>query len=899
MKKKVIPALMASVMLMSSVPVQAAWTTTSPIGTTSSNSQVTTSYGYSSVFSDIGGHWAQRYIEQWAANGIFGGMGNGTFSPNTNLTRAQFASVLKQLFDLQMVTEESYTDYRVPSDVASSYWGREAIALCLDNGVMNLRNGSFAPEQPITREEVFFALGKAAKLDTLNVTGSSALNRFSDGYMVSSAAREVIGKMVSLGMLAGRGNNMLEPQATITRAEVSTILTQAVEFVTDSKVKGGTYSDAVIFSVDKGKDLTVENVRVTGNMFIKGSSIGSIYLDNVTVTGSIYIYANSIDEINLTDITDTDFIIICPDITFNDNEDSDGNTFTVENAMYVDFAGEADEIDISGDFIDELKINGNAGDGITELTINGADSDVYDVTLSGVIKEANIYGDSEITGYARVKTLYLDDGDYVSTMVGDTTKVLSGKLKVSGNTYTKGTYSRNEIPGAVTPDVSNTDSSTSTTHTYTRNSDVLPRFYYDDREEVYDVAVDGRTVSESKYNVNESRDYVEFTKSYLNSLSNGKYTVKIYYRDGGSDSFTLNIQGSYDGSVTADYTYVKGSSSPNMYVNNTYSSAYSVAIDGYTLSSSEYSISNGYLSISTSRLNTLSTGNHTIKCYFYNGNQSTLTLKVVDYSVENTVTPQTVHHTKGSIYTTVHTYNSSSSPSYIAIDGAVISNSYFTVNTYNRTIALSSSYVNTLSVGTHNMRVYFSNGYYDDVSIVITDESQITSYIFDKTTTSQYYRNIDVSGVTSTPTLVMVDDKVMPSAYYGYNSASGSVVLFKEYFASLATGEYKVVISYGNQSRTVTVVVQQSTPSATFVYDKNPASVNHRDITLTGNISNSNLQVFVKNRQLNPNEFSYNSGTVTIFKSVFDSLSNSTCYIGVSSSSGTVSATVNIVDTAI
>lgn len=896
MKKKVIPVLMASIMLMSSVPTQAAWTTTNPTGVSPDSTQGTSYTGYSSMFTDVGGHWAQRFIEQWAANGIFGGMGDGTFSPNTNLTRAQFASVLKQLFDLQMVTEESFTDYRVPSDVSSSYWGREAIALCLDNGIMNLRNGSFAPEQPITREEVFFALGKAAKLDTLGVTGAAALNRFSDGYMVSSAAKDIVGKMVSLGMLAGRGNNMLEPQSTITRAEVSTILTQAIEFVTESKVRGESYSDAVIFSVDKGKDLTLENIKVNGNMFIKGSSIGNISLDNIDVDGSIFIYANSVDEINLTDVTNTDFIIICSDIVFNDNIDSNGNTFVFENAMRIAFAGEADSIEINGDFIDEVEVSGDSSSGIEEVSINGSNSDVYKVTLSGVIKEVTISGDSEITGYARVKTLYLDDGDYVSDMVGDTTKVLSGKLRVSGSTYNKGTYNRNEIPGAVIPNVSSNGDTTTLSQTYILNSNTVPRFYYSNTKDIAYITVNGSTLSKSNYTVNERTGCIEFLKSYLNSLYAGVYTVGLHYVGGSNDICALTIKDG-SGETTADYTYVKGSASPNMYVNNIDSSVYNVIVDGYTLSTSEYYLSNGYLNISASYLNILSTGIHTVKCYFYNGNEVTFILRVMDYSSENTVTPRTVHHTKGSIYTTIHTYNSTSAPNYITIDGNVINNSYFTVNTYNRTIALGSAFVNTLSVGTHDMRVYFANGYFDDVSIVITDESQITSYIFDKTSTSQYYRNIDVSGISSTPTLIMIGDKVMPSTYYGYNSATETVVLYKEYFASLSTEEYKAVISYGNQSRTVNIIVQQSTASATFVYDKNPASVNHRDITLTGNISNSNLQVFVKNRQLNPNEFIYNSGSVTIFKSVFDTLSNSTCYVGVSSSSGTANATVNIIDT--
>lgn len=891
MKRKAIPVIMASIMLASAVPANAAWTTTSPVGTVTQTQGYT---GYSSMFTDIGGHWAQRFIEQWAANGVFGGMGNGTFSPNTNLTRGQFASVLKQLFDLQMVSKEKYTDYRLPSDVMSSYWGREAIALCLDNGIMNLRNGNFAPDQPITREEVFFALGKAAKLDTLNASGNTSLNRFTDGYMVSSPAREIVGKMVSLGMLAGRGNNMLEPQATITRAEVSTVLTKAVTFVTDTKVKGGTYNNAVIFSVDK--NLTLDNIKVNGNMFIKGDRISSISLNNISVSGIVYIYADSVGEISMDDVSRTKFVIICPDVTFKSSKNSDRNTFRFENAVEVDFTGEADEILVKGDFIRKTTFNGDTKDGIDEITIEGRDSDTYKVDLSGTAKTVNIYGDADISGYARVKTLYLDDGNYTSKLAGDTTKVLSGRLKVAGNQYNKGTYSRDEIKGAVTPNTSSTDSSSQ--HSYVLNSNNnLPKFYYSDRKEVSSVRIDGSTVSYHNYYVNRNDKYLEFTSSYLNTLTAGKYTVKVYYDEGGSDTFTLTIKKAGDTAVNSDYTYVKGSTIPNMYINNSTSALYAVTIDGYTVNPVDYTFIGGYLTINSGRLGSLTNGQHTIRCDFYNGTQATIILNVIDYSVTNTVTPASVYHTKGSVYTTAHTYNSASVPSYITVDGNIINNSFYTVNNYMKTITLASNYVNTLGSGNHTMRVYFANGTYTDVSIVITDEAQKTSYIFDKTMGSTYYKNIIVTGITSAPTLVMVGNQVMPSNMYGYSSANGEVVLFKEYFSSLATGEYPVVISYGSLSRSVSVIVQQSTNNATFVYDKNVASVNHKDITLTGNISNANLQVFVKDRQLNPSEFSYSSGSVTIFKNVFESLDNSTCYVGISSSSGTISAVVNIVNT--
>ena len=887
MKRKVIPLFMIGTLFMSSISVSAAWTTTT------TQSQPNTSVGYSSVFSDIGGHWAQKYIEQWASNGIFGGMGNGTFSPNTNLTRAQFASVLNQLFDLQTVSEENIDDYSVPSDVPYSHWGRDAIALCLDNGVMNLRNGYFAPDQPITREEVFFSLGKAAKLDTLNVTGSNALNRFSDGYAVSSAARDIIGKMVSLGMISGRGNGILDPQTTITRAEVSTILTQAINYVDSTSVKNESFSNAVVFNVNKNKNLSLTSIKVNGNMFIKGSYIDTIELDNIDVTGTVYIYADSIESIQLIDVSNTDFVIICPDVALDNFDNSDDNNFVFENAMDVVFDGDADEITINGDYINSLDITGSTANSIYDLTINGENASEYSVKLSGVLQNVYLYGDVNISGYAKVKYLYLDNGIYSSTMVGDTTKVLSGKLQVAGNTYGKGTYERNEIAGAVTPNEGN--ESTKYNYSYTLSSSNTPKVYYTNGNYINSITVDGVTLSSANYSVNRSYAYIDFMYNYLNSLSVGTHTIKVYFSDGTNATYYLTIKTSAN--VGNYYTYTKGNSVPNLYLNSLQYSLTSVAIDNSTLNANEYSTYNGYLQLSYSRLNNLSLGEHKVYCYYSNGYVLTLTINVLSTSQSVIVTPATTYYTKGSVYNTKHSYVSFSSPNYIAVDGSAINSSYYTINTSNKTIELSSSYVNSLSVGTHTIRIYFVDGSYDTVSLVISDESLATSFIFDKTTTSSYYKNLSVLGITSAPTLIMVGDKVMSTNYYTYNSSTQEVILLKDYLSTLSTGEHTITISFGNTSRTIKVIVQQSSNNATFIYDKNTASPNNKNITLTGNISNSNLQVFVKNRQLNPTEFNYSSGTVTIFKSVFDSLEESSCYVGISSSAGTVSAVVNIVNT--
>ena len=77
-----------------------------------------------SNFTDISGHWAESYINKAVNLGLFSGTTPTTFSPDANMTRAMFVTVLAKYSkeDIQQYTTSQFRD--VPADA----WYAHAVA---------------------------------------------------------------------------------------------------------------------------------------------------------------------------------------------------------------------------------------------------------------------------------------------------------------------------------------------------------------------------------------------------------------------------------------------------------------------------------------------------------------------------------------------------------------------------------------------------------------------------------------------------------------------------------------------------------------------------------------------------------------------------------------------------
>ena len=160
---------------------------------------------------------------RWAlTEGVMDGMGGGVFAPGGAVSRAMVAQVLWKLAGSPVV------NYALPfTDVGSGALYTEAVRWAASARlVQGYEDGTFRPENPVTRQELATMLYRWARTKGLGYDGDLWAFRldFTDAAEVSDWADEAVHWMVQSGVLNGRGAGLLAPGGTATRAELAAIL---------------------------------------------------------------------------------------------------------------------------------------------------------------------------------------------------------------------------------------------------------------------------------------------------------------------------------------------------------------------------------------------------------------------------------------------------------------------------------------------------------------------------------------------------------------------------------------------------------------------------------------------------------------------------------------------------
>ena len=180
-------------------------------------------------FTDVtSGDWFYDAVAYVYDKGMMEGTTDTTFAPTMNLTRSMIAQVLYNLEE----RPEAPGAAGFP-DVAAGAWYADAVNWAAARGIVKgYDTGAFGPEDSVTREQLAAILYRYAQVKGYDTTrGGMAVREFSDSASISDWAQEAMAWAVNAQVLSGKGNGVLDPQGTATRAEVAQMLMNFGEHV--------------------------------------------------------------------------------------------------------------------------------------------------------------------------------------------------------------------------------------------------------------------------------------------------------------------------------------------------------------------------------------------------------------------------------------------------------------------------------------------------------------------------------------------------------------------------------------------------------------------------------------------------------------------------------------------
>ena len=180
-------------------------------------------------FTDVtSGDWFYDAVAYVYDKGMMEGTTDTTFAPAMNLTRSMIAQVLYNLEE----RPEAPGAAGFP-DVAADAWYADAVNWAAARGIVKgYDTGAFGPEDSVTREQLAAILYRYAQAKGYDTTqGGMAVREFRDSASISDWAQEAMAWAVNAQVLSGKGNGVLDPQGTATRAEVAQMLMNFGEHV--------------------------------------------------------------------------------------------------------------------------------------------------------------------------------------------------------------------------------------------------------------------------------------------------------------------------------------------------------------------------------------------------------------------------------------------------------------------------------------------------------------------------------------------------------------------------------------------------------------------------------------------------------------------------------------------
>jgi hypothetical protein len=182
----------------------------------------------SSIYRDVPvGAWYETAVQYVTELGLFTGVLEDQFAPETTLTRGMLVTVLWRLEN-----EPASIQSNPFADVSSGAWYTDAIIWAAGNSIVEgYDNNSFGPTDQLTREQMAAILYRYATFKGYDISATADMTLYEDSDMISEWALPAMRWAVATDLISGITPERLAPKGGCSRAECAVILTRFLQTI--------------------------------------------------------------------------------------------------------------------------------------------------------------------------------------------------------------------------------------------------------------------------------------------------------------------------------------------------------------------------------------------------------------------------------------------------------------------------------------------------------------------------------------------------------------------------------------------------------------------------------------------------------------------------------------------
>lgn len=167
--------------------------------------------------------WFYDSVKYAYENDLMKGISNTEFAPDSDVTRAMFVTVIYRMENEPQTGKCAFTD------VESGSYYENAVAWTNENGIVSgISEDCFAPNEPITREQMAAIIYRYAAFKGYDITTSSNTS-YTDNDNISDYAKDAVIWAAEKTVMTGNTDGSFAPKANTTRAQTASVFMRMVE----------------------------------------------------------------------------------------------------------------------------------------------------------------------------------------------------------------------------------------------------------------------------------------------------------------------------------------------------------------------------------------------------------------------------------------------------------------------------------------------------------------------------------------------------------------------------------------------------------------------------------------------------------------------------------------------